>query len=176
MLKMMYVVTGTVDAKALCRVMLERAVLPVKVQKYAGIGKSSLQPVWQESIEAGIKLGGLSNEMTGDNDNALLMAWGRVVDTTMSKPAPKLEKAYSSSHELSGLFVDILFDTQRKVGVITEGSDYNRSKVRRVIKIPSLDLLADEGELVREQILKAMGLPKELISCGDLLLELMKRQ
>lgn len=174
MMTRLYAVTDIMGANELFLALQGRAPLCVKVQKYAALGKKTLEAVWIEPVEAKIKVGALSNEMMSDESENLLVASGKLTDIKLATTVPGTK--YRGSMELVGLYADVLFDTQKKVGVIIEATDYARRRPKRVVELPRLELLASEEELVSNTMLKALGLPDELIKSRELLMELAKRQ
>lgn len=174
MMTRLYVVTDIMGADELLLALQGRAPLCVKVQKYAALGKKTLEAVWTEPVDAKIKMGVLSSEMACDESENLLVASGKLTDIKLATTVPGTK--YRGSMELAGLYTDVLFDTQKKVGVIIEATDYARRRPKRVVELPQLELMANEEELVSDTVLKALGLPNELIKSRELLMELAKRQ
>lgn len=174
MMTKLYVATDIMGADELLLALRGRVPLGMKVQKYVALGTKALEAAWTEPVEAKLKLDTLSNTMMCDRSENLLMASGKLVDIKLATTPPG--KKYCGSTELTGLFADVLFDTEEKVGVIVEANDYTRRRPKRVVGLPELDLLASEEDLVSDAMLKTMGLPDELIKSWELLMELAKRQ
>lgn len=142
-----------------------------------GGGEVRFSAKWQSPVKAQLEVGNLCNEMMGVGGGSLIMASGCITAIGSSQQLPGKPLAYASSAELRGTYAEVLFDTAAHVGVIIEANDFRRrKKPKKIVSLPRLNLLNDDEYIVDDAVLKAMGLPEELIGSTELLMELADRQ
>lgn len=163
---MLYVATEMKDPEALFAALRVRRPVELKVQKYVMEDHhKAYQPVWAESLTVKIKPDTVSNDICGD-ETCLLAISGKCVELCL--PEAK-DESYAGSVELCGCYTEILFDTERLVGVVTDAHDFTGRVPRQVIAYPRMNVLNARGDLKTERYLRDMCIPAELMTCKALL-------
>lgn len=177
-LNTLYVVTGIRQASDLWVTFSTKAPLNMQIQKYVmGGHEAAFSPKWHEPVEAELKIGNLCNEMRGVGSGSLVIASGCITTIKQSQPLPGKPQSYRSSAELRGAYVDVLFDTAVHVGVIIDANDFRHGKTaKKLVSLPKFNLLTSDEDLIEDTVLRALGLPEQLIKSWELLMELAERQ
>lgn len=167
----LYVVTGGLSVEELARAILRNGTAAVEVQKYISVQGKPFIPSWEEAVQCTLKVRGLDNDLMQADACSVLNLMAKVVNVETARPTPGACK-FAGSEELSGLNLNLLYDFEQGVGVILNG--HNGASKRPTIAEPRFGVVIEDGEdeLVSQQILNLMGVPRALQMSEGLLQEL----